>query len=56
MQKFWSIMQEVTIVPRKLVKWKHGSVSRKPGDSFSGTVPALTLMSWAMMRRNHEHW
>ncbi|KAM9091068.1 factor associated with metabolism and energy isoform 3-T3 [Megaptera novaeangliae] len=56
MQNFWNNKQVMTIVPRKLASWKHGSVNKRLMDSFSGTVPAPTQMSWGKSRRNHEHW
>lgn len=44
--KIWgNIKQGMTAVPGKLAKWKHGSVNKRPGASFSGTVLALTQRS-----------
>ncbi|XP_029397542.1 uncharacterized protein CCDC198 isoform X2 [Mus pahari] len=56
MKNSWTVTQRITIMSGKLAKWKHGSVNKKPGDSFSGTVPALTLMSLRKMRGDHKHW
>uniref|UniRef100_A0A9L0RU55 Coiled-coil domain containing 198 n=1 Tax=Equus caballus TaxID=9796 RepID=A0A9L0RU55_HORSE len=56
MQNFWNIKQGMTVVPGKLAKWKHGSVNKRPGDSCSGTAPALTQTRWGKLRRNRERW